>query len=350
MTIPTFIVTEQQLKSELGKLTQGYSSIAIITDSNVAEHVLPLLITSCEALAQAEVVELEPGEESKDLSIATQVYEAFLEMSLDRRSLILAVGGGVVTDFGAFVASTYKRGIDFVLVPTSLLAMVDAALGGKTGVDVGLVKNAVGTFTHAMSTVIYPSFLHSLPEDELNSGFAEMLKHAAIADRSLFDEMGDLDSFDAEALIPYIQKSAAIKMEIVLQDPLENGKRKLLNFGHTIGHAVESTCLSRQMPISHGVAVALGMLVEADVAVRCFGLQEEAYTELRNVLLVHFDFAFALQLNFSDMLPFLLNDKKNESGQVYVVKLLKLGKADLPGAVEIQDLKGSWERIQHLIA
>jgi 3-dehydroquinate synthase len=349
MTIPIFVNNEVQLEKELEKATQGYSSFVIITDSHVAEHALPLLITHCEALSEAEVIELEPGEQTKDLDVAAQVYESLLEMNADRKSLIIALGGGVVTDFAAFVASTYKRGIDFLLIPTSLLAMVDAALGGKTGVNVGLTKNAVGTFSDAKATFVFPDFLLTLPEEELNSGFAEMIKHAIIADSALFQDLKDLDSFQAEELMPFIEASASIKMKIVVADPLENGNRKLLNFGHTIGHAIESVSMQRNKPVSHGLAVALGMLVESDIALHHFALSEESFEDIKNCLMSNFDFSFAPSVSFSELLPFLKNDKKNSEGEIYVVKLSALGQAQLPVPLLAIELLESWDRVQNLI-
>lgn len=234
------------------------SKIFILVDENTHEQCLPFLLGNLEITSPFEILEVAAGEEMKTLETAAMLWEIFLEFQADRRALLLNLGGGVVTDLGGFVASVFKRGLDFINVPTSLLGMVDAAVGGKTGVDFHHIKNVLGTFTLPLGVYLYPEFLKTLPHPELISGLGEMMKHALIADAALWQELVSLSEFSAETLAPRVMRSVKIKEEIVKTDPLEKSIRRNLNFGHTLGHAIESHLLQAGTPLPHGVAVAWG--------------------------------------------------------------------------------------------
>lgn len=215
----------------------------IIVDENTHDNCLEALLTHYEALKEAEVILLPPGEENKVMEICFQVWEALTEYKIGRRDLIINLGGGVITDLGGFIASVYKRGVKFINMPTSLLAMVDASSGGKTGIDLGPYKNQLGLFAQPICTIIDPGFLATLPNNEKVWGKAEMLKHGLIANKAHWDAVKKKDVL--EIGIEEIIQSVAIKNSIVLQDPFEQNERKKLNFGHTIAHALEAYFLDK---------------------------------------------------------------------------------------------------------
>src|SRR5690606_38544696 len=242
---------------------KGYQSVFFLVDDNTHEHCLPLLLSEIHENILIEIIEIPAGEESKAIEIAVQVWETMSETQASRKSLMINLGGGMITDMGGFIASTFKRGIDLINIPTSLLAMVDASVGGKTGIDLNGIKNLIGTFAMPELTLIHPEFLQTLPEREFRSGLAEMLKHGLIHDKNHWLELIEIENFDFISIDYLIEKSVKIKQEIVEKDPFENGIRKILNFGHTIGHALESQLLQTENPLLHGEAISVGMMVES---------------------------------------------------------------------------------------
>jgi len=239
-----------------------FSKIFILVDENTHDYCLPIVLGNLGTEIPLEILEIESGEGMKNIQTAIQLWEILTEMKADRKALIMNLGGGVITDMGGFVASTYKRGICFINIPTTLLSMCDASIGGKTGIDLQYYKNMVGTFSFPEQIFIFPRFLETLPYKELRSGFAEMLKHGLIADKIHWNQLIKIQKIDSESIFSHIKTSMEIKKEIVEKDFYENNVRKTLNFGHTIGHAVESLFLEKEIPILHGEAVALGMICE----------------------------------------------------------------------------------------
>ncbi len=303
------------------------STVVIITDENVANHWLASFVASCPGLKNAEVIEIEPGEQAKSVELAGQLWSVLLEGHHDRQMLIINLGGGVVTDLGGFIASTYKRGVDFINIPTSLMAMVDAAMGGKTGVDHDGLKNVIGTFADPLVTLICPEFLATLNHEELKSGFAEMLKYGIIANENLWNQLCDIKGLSAENLSLYIEPCANIKSQIVTEDPFEEGPRKLLNLGHTMGHALESHYLALGMPKKHGVCVAWGIIIETKLATLNGLISEQNALEITRGM----EQFFAMNTNelpeVDLLMPYLLNDKKNKNGTVRFVLPEKIGSA-----------------------
>lgn len=237
---------------------KDYSRKFILVDENTISHCLPVLMMNVPSLARAEVIEIESGEKNKNIDIAIRLWEVLTELQADRRSVLLNLGGGVIGDIGGFVASTFKRGIDFLNVPTSLLAQVDASVGGKVGIDLNGLKNQIGVFKNPASVYIYPDFLKTLPKREVLAGFAEMLKHGLVLDEGHFYELKAFDLSRIDHLEALIMRSVHLKNEIVLDDPKEKNQRKLLNFGHTIGHALETYALENMtFSLPHGEAVAI---------------------------------------------------------------------------------------------
>lgn len=212
----------------------NFSKIIILVDENTHEHCLSHFLSNTHFDSSPDIIEIPQGEVNKTIETCLEVWRSLSELSADRKSLLINLGGGVVTDLGGFVASTFKRGIKFINIPTSLLAMVDASVGGKTGVDLDLSKNQIGTITFADMVLVDSEFLDTLPQNELRSGFAEMLKHGLIRDKKYWEQMRDLSVLKLEDLDTLIYHSIAIKNEIVKEDPRELGVRKFLNFGHTL--------------------------------------------------------------------------------------------------------------------
>jgi 3-dehydroquinate synthase len=297
--------------------------IAILVDENTHDHCLEFLITGFEALAEAEVIMLPAGEENKVLEVCFQVWETLTEAGFGRHDLLINLGGGMVTDLGGFVASVYKRGLAFINVPTSLLAMVDAAVGGKTGIDFAGYKNQIGTFTAAQATYIDTGFLHTLPSQEWANGFAELLKHALISDSQLWQDLSKIQDIQNELRSETIQQGVQIKVDIVAQDPTETGLRKILNFGHTIGHALESYYLNTETPLSHGHAVAIGLLLESHLSVELSTLTKEEFLSIETRI----KSSYALQIpnDAEGLWALMQQDKKNDNGEVRMCMLSQIG-------------------------
>lgn len=291
------------------------SKIFVLCDENTHELCLPLILPQIETTAPVELIEIEAGEEMKTTDTAVQLWEILAEHKADRQALVLNLGGGVISDLGGFVASTFKRGIKFINVPTTLLAMVDASLGGKTGVDLAGLKNIVGTFSQAQKVILYPPFLKTLPYRELRSGFAEMLKHGIIADKSHFSALSELKLLSPEALFPHIQMSLRIKENIVKEDFEERNIRKTLNFGHTIGHAIESFFLLKGQPVLHGEAVAAGIFCETFIALEKGFLSSDDSEVIFQAIKKFFPKILLPDAN-SELLNLMQNDKKNQHNTI----------------------------------
>ena len=312
-------------------LSNRYSSIFIITDENTNEHCLPLLLSRLETELTIEIIEIEPGESMKTIATCSEIWSILSDLGADRKSVIINLGGGVITDLGGFIASTFKRGIDFINIPTTLLGMVDASVGGKNGVDLGSLKNKIGTINVPKLLVIDSDYLTTLPQNEIKSGLAEMLKHGLIYDEKYWDifalatnensKLIDYENFDA-----LIYRSIEIKNEIVMQDPNENGIRKALNFGHTLGHAIESYFMSKEKSLLHGEAIAIGMILESFIAKEKRLLHENEYLEIKNVLKSIYDQVIINETDINEILTLLIHDKKNEYGKIQFVLLEKIGK------------------------
>jgi 3-dehydroquinate synthase len=327
----------EHLAEQLARHTASCSQLFIITDSNVQQHVLPDLLPFINADKNVEIFEVDAGEESKNMDIASQIWTGLLEAGADRHSIVLNIGGGVVTDLGGFIASIYKRGIPFIHIPTSVMAMCDAAIGGKTGIDFLFYKNVIGTFSLPKAVLVHPGFIHTLPLEELKSGYAEMLKHAIIADAQLFTALESIDINNPDHIALFIERSASIKEEIVAEDFTEKGRRKILNFGHTIGHAIESALLEKQAPISHGHAVALGMLAESALATQTGRLSQSDYFKIKQ--LVQDNYLIPKGLYFEDLIPFIRNDKKNKNGKILFALPMGLGDAHWDIEIDEQDIQ-----------
>ncbi len=311
---------------QLNKSIQGYSQVVVLTDSNTLEHCWPV-IAGMEKLHDVYLLEVPAGEDSKDLDISHGLWSELLSEGMDRASLLINLGGGMITDLGGFVASVYKRGIDFIHIPTTYLAMVDAAIGGKTGVNFNGLKNQIGTFTPAQAVFIWPNFLQTLSTTDLRSGFAETIKHALIADAQLFAELEALDHLEPGLLSDSLSKSLAIKCAIVDKDFTERGERQKLNFGHTLGHAIETHAFESAKPLLHGEAVALGMLAALYLSRKLNKLDQSEYERTTNLIQSHFGDLVLLQQDLDAVLSLVKHDKKNQGDTCRFVLLDSIGEA-----------------------
>ncbi|HKL89984.1 MAG TPA: 3-dehydroquinate synthase [Allomuricauda sp.] len=303
----------------------SYSKLFLLVDENTKTHCLPIFKKILEKPVDS-VLEIKSGEENKHIYTCLQLWEDLSNLDGDRKSLLINLGGGVLTDMGGFVASTFKRGIDFINIPTTLLSMVDASIGGKTGVDLGSLKNQVGVINQPEMVLIFPEFLNTLDSRQTKSGYAEMLKHGLIQDEAYWNDLVGKGNF-TDAFC--IQKSIAIKNEVVLQDPTELGVRKILNFGHTLGHAIESYCLENEdkKTLLHGEAIAVGMILEGYLSHELRGLSKLAVDEIKKGFLKHFEKVDFTEDDIANILRLLKYDKKNSHGNVNFVLLQAIGDA-----------------------
>lgn len=332
--------------SELNKFLSenSYSNIFIFADSGTSEQCLPVFLPNLETDLAIEIVEFEPGEENKNIGTCVELWKVLTELKGDRKSLVINVGGGVVTDLGGFVASTFKRGIDFIHVPTTLLAMVDASVGGKNGVDLGSLKNQIGVINVPRMVLIDTRFLETLPQNQMRSGLAEMLKHGLIFDRKYWNLFSDLNSLNTSDLDILIHQSVEIKNKIVMQDPTENGIRKALNFGHTLGHAIESYFLENdtKATLLHGEAIAVGMILEACISFKKQLISETDYEEINTVISSIFDKVIFEEEDIDPILELLVHDKKNEFGTIQFALLDKIGNSRINQTVENEMIIGAF--------
>ena len=324
---------------------QHPSKIFLLADKHTNECCTPIVLSVLATDIPLEIIEIEAGEPHKHIDTCTQVWYALSELGADRKSLLINIGGGVVTDLGGFVASTYMRGIPFINVPTSLLAMVDASVGGKTGVDLGALKNLVGVINNPQGVVIYPDFLATLPTEELRSGMAEMFKHGLISDEAYWHKMCNLSELTEAHLGSLIYESVVIKNEVVTQDPTEKGLRKTLNYGHTLGHAIESYCLQNpnRERLLHGEAIAIGMVLATYLSVKELGFSMDKCDQVKAVLGEYFkkqDFSYE---EITDICQLMRFDKKNVSGNVHFVLLEAIGKPKIDCIVPYEEIYKAFE-------
>lgn len=316
-------------------LEQRSHSIAfILGDSNTLRHCLPELLAHVPALRNAESIAVEPGEATKSVEVCQQLWSHLIARAADRNAILINLGGGVVSDLGGFVAATYKRGIACVHVPTSLMGMVDAAIGGKTGIDLGHVKNVVGVFHDPQGVFVHIPFLRTLGKRELLNGLAEMMKHGLVLDASHWEAIGSAALHDLDALATLVKRSAAIKSDVVRRDRREVKLRKVLNFGHTIGHGLEAfSWESPQRELLHGEAVAAGMICEAWLSCRTERLSEQDLERIVTQVMLLFP-KYALQsADDHRILELMRNDKKNAAGELRFTLLTAIGSAEVDVAV-----------------
>ncbi len=307
-----------------------YSKVFILVDSNTKKYCLRLFLEKHLNGIKIELVTIKHGEQNKN---TRNLYLAWIKISKlggDRRSLLINLGGGLVSDLGGFVASTYNRGIDFINIPTTLLSMVDASIGGKVGINIQKLKNQVGLFNHPRFILIDTSFLETLPKREIKSGYAEMLKHGIIFDTKYFETLSKLKNIDSNFNIEHINCSIKIKNKIVNKDPKETNLRKILNFGHTLGHAIETHFLSKKKSkrLLHGEAISIGMILESYISHKILKMP---FAQCQNIKKTINDKFKKITINREDsksIIKLIKFDKKNSGGKVFFVLLNEIGKCE----------------------
>jgi 3-dehydroquinate synthase len=323
-----------------------YSDILVIVDENTLRDCYHHLGFPS-FLPKHHLVVIKSGEEEKNLRTCEQIWLKMTEAALDRKSLVLNLGGGVIGDMGGFCASTYKRGIDFIQVPTTLLSMVDASVGGKLGIDFHRFKNHIGVFCVPAAVVISTSFLATLPLRELRSGYAEVIKHCLIADKLKWEEIrkSEWQQLDFEQMVRH---SIQIKDRITTEDPTEKGLRKILNFGHTLGHAVESYFLESKEKLFHGEAIAVGMICETYLSFSFGLLNEEELNQIVRYLLQVYGKPTILPSSFSTIIALTKQDKKNQYNEVQFALIGPLGNCSFDKVVGEKEMAKALEYYEAL--
>lgn len=314
-----------------------YSKVLVLTDDNTQKHCYPLL---GETLPPHEVITIRAGEEQKTLETCTTIWQGMTNLHLDRHAVAIVLGGGVLGDMGGFCAATYKRGIDFILVPTTLLAQVDASIGGKLGVDFNHFKNHIGVFQLPALTLLYSGFLKTLPESELRSGFAEVIKHILISDPALWNEL-KRRSLNEQDWSRLIRHSVEFKAKVVTEDPREKGLRKILNTGHTIGHALESFFIGIGERYLHGEAIAAGMITEGYIAVQRGLLTMDQLREIQDYILGIYGKINVETSQIDKIASLVIQDKKNKGNSIMCVLLKGIGNAQWDKEISSDEVKGA---------
>ncbi len=299
----------------------------VIADANTAQFVMPLLRNDSKTVASAQLITVKAGDANKSLDELANVWRQLGQLAATRSTLVINVGGGVVSDLGGFAASTYKRGMRFINVPTSVLGAVDASIGGKTGINFNGLKNQIGTFSEPVAAVISTIYFNTLTNQEVLSGYAEMLKHGMLEDEAILDKLLAFSpvypAFNSASMMPLLQASVLTKQRIVEQDLRESGLRKVLNFGHTIGHAIEALGRSRRQPVPHGYAVAWGMVTESVLSNMKLGFSTDVIHRLADYVLTNYGAYNITCDDYPALIEAMRQDKKNISADAINFTLLK---------------------------
>jgi 3-dehydroquinate synthase len=328
-----------EVDRQIAELIESFGSprTFVLVDDNTEKCVLPLL----ESLRGAKVISVPSGDVNKNLDSLVHIWNELQSGGANRKSLMINLGGGMVTDMGGFAASTFKRGMRFINVPTTLLSAVDAAVGGKTGINFNGLKNELGVFREAEAVVISTGFFATLPIEEVRSGYAEMLKHGLI---DTFDNYNRLLSYnvaeaDAERLLSLLEESVNVKRRVVAIDPFEHGLRRALNLGHTIGHAFESYAMRRNAPVPHGYAVAWGCVVELILSHMSVGFPSEQLQRFADYVYENYG-AYPLTCNdYPELLELMHHDKKNTSSEINFTLLKNVGEVLIDCTCSEEDIK-----------
>lgn len=300
----------------------------VLVDDNTEKLVLPLLQSTSSTIKEATVITIKSGDTNKNIDSLCHIWTQLCNNGATRKSLLINLGGGVVTDIGAFAGATFKRGIRFLNIPTTLLSAVDAAVGGKTGINFNGYKNEIGAFREADAVIISTAFFKTLPKEELLSGYAEMIKHGLISDKNCYNRLLDYDitqDNDTERLLSLLEESVNVKRRIVEEDPTEKGIRRALNLGHTAGHAFESLALSRRTPIPHGFAVAWGLVAELVLSYMQQKFPSSTLHRLASYILNNYGAFHITCDDYPQLIEFMHHDKKNESQEINFTLLDDVG-------------------------
>jgi 3-dehydroquinate synthase len=334
------VVITKDVGAELKKLIQrkNPTKIAVLVDENTSEHCFSLIQ---EVVPAAIIVQIESGEENKTLTTCQFIWQKLTDHQFDRKALLINLGGGVIGDMGGFCAATYKRGISFVQIPTTLLSQVDASVGGKLGIDFYGFKNHIGVFKVPDEVIIDTLFLKTLHTRELRSGFAEIIKHCLIADSQKWEELTAI-AYQSQNWDNLVAHSIGVKDKITLADPFEAGLRKILNFGHTIGHAIETHFLQdANKKLLHGEAIAIGMICEAYLSLERGYLEPQELDALVQYILSIYGKVKIEDADIEALIPHTMQDKKNESNTILASLLEEIGKANYNISLTEEDIERS---------
>ncbi len=307
-------------------LAKSYSKYFVLVDEHTQEHCLPLLHEAVSSLTFIPIV-IASREEHKNLATCQYIWQQLLAHHADRNALMINLGGGVIGDMGGFAASCYKRGIDFAMIPTTLLSQVDSSIGGKLGVDLAFGKNLIGIFANPKWVYINTHFLHTLPPRQLHNGWAEIYKHALIYDKVLWDNITSTDNDTIDAVAKILPQALMVKKTVVEIDPYEKALRKILNFGHTIGHAIESHSLDvDRLPLLHGEAIFLGMIMEAYISTLKVGLDIEIVHQIITIYKKLY-IPYMTNIDIEAWMPYMYMDKKNVGQDIRCTLIKNIGEA-----------------------
>lgn len=316
---------------------RDYSKIVVLVDDNTRKHCYPTLEKK---LPQHELVQIRSGEEHKNLNTCGSIWQKMTDMNLDRHALVIVLGGGVLGDMGGFCAATYKRGVDFILIPTTLLSLVDASIGGKLGIDFNSFKNHIGVFQLPKFTLLNSGFLSTLPTDELRSGFAEVIKHILISDKKMWFSISK-KTLAEQSWESLIRHSVDFKARVTTEDPKEKGLRKILNAGHTIGHALESYFISNRKPILHGEAIAIGLIAEGYIACKKKMLSNEELDDIVRYIRSVFEKVNLDEQQINEIGKLASQDKKNRDNKILCVLLNGIGQARWDIEISFDEVKNA---------
>lgn len=324
----------------------GNPAVYVLTDVNTAQYALPVLSLQSKAVESARVITVKAGDMNKTLDAVQSVWKQLQDLEATRTSVLINVGGGMVTDLGGFVAATYKRGIRAINIPTTLLSAVDASIGGKTGINYNGYKNDIGTFTEPVASIISTIFFTSLPQQELLSGYAEMLKHALLESmgelKKLMDYSVEFPVFNPDRLLELIESNVKVKTSVVEEDLFENGARRALNLGHTAGHAFEELAFKRLSPIPHGYAVAQGCVVALIISHMRLGFPSDVlYTFANYIRKTYGAFSFTCD-DYPQLLSLMRHDKKaDKAGEIRFTLLAAVGDPKINDIVAEDDIRSA---------
>ena len=337
------IIITENVSGELKKFVLNFheNKIFMLTDENTYKYCLPKL--DSELTKNFNIYTIKSGEENKNIDTLSKIWEFLTKEGADRKSLLINLGGGMLTDIGGFAASTFKRGIEFINIPTSLLGQVDASCGGKTGINFAGLKNEIGIINQAQTVLIDSIFLQTLEKTEFLSGFSEMIKHSLIADKEYYEELLSFDlskkELDRKKLNYLIEKSVIIKYKITEHDPFEKGIRKALNFGHTFGHAFESLSHEQNKPLKHGQAVAQGMICELFLSNKKKSFPIMKLLDISGKIMSIFEKFEFETTDFEKIINFILHDKKNTNSQINCTLLSELGIVEIDQKISESEIK-----------
>jgi 3-dehydroquinate synthase len=332
----------QTIRSFLLQFEFHAQKIFVLADENSRKYCFPRLMSNVQLFQKVHILEVQQRENIKSLETCRYLWQEMINNNADRNSILINLGGGSISDLGGFVASTFKRGIRFLNIPTTLLAMVDASIGGKVGIDLKNIKNQIGLFSNPQVVFIIPEFLDTLPERQIKAGFAEVIKHSLIYEKHYWDDLSAKSYENIKEWGPIIDWSIEIKNYFVQEDPKDTGFRKVLNFGHTIGHAIETFSMQNDDdPLLHGEAVAIGLICESYISYKTNNLPKSELDEIVRYIATCFDHYPLQSGNLDLIIDIMKHDKKNAAGEFNFTLLTSIGSSLINQDVEINLIRES---------